>query len=281
MRTVERVTNVTPDDVTVDVTLCGVGTRTVAAVVDLVIQLFLLLAALVLLGLVLVLATVAAGGDPTAGGGVLPGVFVAVFAFTAFAVLFGYHTVTELRWGASPGKRIFGVRVTTDGGLPPTTGAIVLRNLLRVIDYVPPFVVIDVVAVLTSSRRMRVGDVFAGTLVVRPEQPEPGLGPLAITPRPPEETATWDTSALSDDDELLVRRFLARRRSLTVEARAGLAHALATRVWPSVTGAPAGLPPEYFLEGVVLAASQRHAGQQTAPARPFTVTTSVASGSLA
>lgn len=262
MHSVERVTNVTPDDVTVDVTLCGVGTRTVAAVIDLLIQLFLIAAVLVVLGLVIGFAALATGdfGGDDGGGGILQGVFVALFAFAALAVLFGYHTVAELRWGASPGKRVFGIRVTADGGLPPTTGATVLRNLLRVIDYVPPFVVIDVVAVLATQRRTRLGDVFAGTLVARPEPPEPGLGPLPIAPRPVDHVASWDTSMLGDADELLIRRYLQRRPSLSPTARSSLAHELATRTWPMVSGAPEGLAPEYFLEGVVLAASVRHAG---------------------
>ena len=100
-----------------------------------------------------------------------------------YLLLFVYYTLFELRRGATPGKMAFGMRVTAMDGTPPQPGAIVVRNLIRVPEailyYLPA-----AIAVLVSSKRQRLGDLVARTVVVRrgPVPVSAQAGPVMQSP---------------------------------------------------------------------------------------------------
>ena len=85
---------------------------------------------------------------------------------TLYLLLFVYYTAFELARGATPGKMALGMRVTAVDGEPPTTSAVVVRNLVRIPEaifyYIP-----SAISCLASSRNQRLGDLAARTVVVR------------------------------------------------------------------------------------------------------------------
>ncbi|HNQ16249.1 MAG TPA: RDD family protein, partial [Pyrinomonadaceae bacterium] len=98
---------------------------------------------------------------------------LALMVLIVFAIFAGYFAVFEWIWnGQTPGKRLMKLRVIREDGRPITFWEAVARNLLRIFDSFPmvaiiPFYSIGLISVFASSRDQRVGDLFAGTVVVR------------------------------------------------------------------------------------------------------------------
>jgi uncharacterized RDD family membrane protein YckC len=238
----DRVTIATPEGVELELVLAGLGSRFTAALLDVVIQ----------LGAIFALAIVLApGGDS--------GYVLAAFFVAAFLILFAYDIVLET-WnrGRTVGKLAAGLRVVRTGGEPIGFLTAAVRNFLRLADFLPAFYVVGVITILVTSRNQRLGDLAAGTLVVRERRP--AVMPAATyLPAAPADAPflEWDVSGVSADDLATLRQFLDRRISLNPGARAHLATDLAARVRPKVVGAPDGWHPESFLEAVVAAKTAR------------------------
>ena len=225
----------TPEGVDVELTLAGIGSRFIAAFFDVVIQWSVIIAVAVLLGI-------------TDGGG--RGWANAVFAIVFFLVFFGYDVLFEVRSrGRTPGKRWTGLRVVRTGGRPVTFVPSCIRNALRLVDIlpVPPFYAVGMISIFFTSRNQRLGDLAAGTLVVRERPGSFKAAPLE-SPLTARTADGWDVSAVSAQDIGTVRQFLARRQGLADGARAELAAELERRLRPRVAGAPEGLQAEEFLE---------------------------------
>lgn len=238
----DRLTIATPEGVEVELTLAGVGSRFIAGTADVAIQ------GLVLVALALILRSAGGAG-------------VAVLISASFALIFFYHVLFEvLAGGRTPGKRLTGLRVVRSGGRPVGLTASALRNVLRLIDFVPTLYALGVTVMFVSSRNQRLGDLAAGTFVVRDrhgDRGEPLHAPLpAVDPGP---AAAWDVSAVSADDAATVRAFLERRDDLQAGPRAELAAELAGRLRPRVGGAREGMADEPFLE-LLLAAKAARSG---------------------
>ena len=85
-----------------------------------------------------------------------------------------YFVVFETLWrGRSPGKRLLGLGVVSEDGLPVSFGASLVRNLLRSADILPSSYTTGLVTMLVSKRTQRLGDIAAGTVVVRFDRPRP------------------------------------------------------------------------------------------------------------
>jgi uncharacterized RDD family membrane protein YckC len=186
-----------------------------------------------------------AGGDVAA----------AIFFVVAFLFFWGYDVAFEvLASGRTPGKRWNGLRVVRSGGQPIAFLASATRNLLRLIDWLPSFYLVGIVAIFASAKNQRLGDIIAGTVVVRERRP----GVASPTgPRPLRESALpsagWDVSAITADELAAVRSFLERRNDIDRNARNELAATIATRLRPKVGGVPEGLRSEEFLEQILAA----------------------------
>lgn len=244
----DRISIATPEGIELDVTLAGLGSRFVAALLDQLIQWAIMLA-LLLLGFAVFGGDVAAVEDGEAG--VL--LFWAAMVLVFFLVQFGYHVLFETgAGGRTPGKRWTGLRVVRLGGGPVTFTASAIRNLVRIVDALPGAYAVGMVALLASPRNQRLGDMAAGTLVIR-ERTDDKLKPVApwlrveVRAEPSEEALTWDASAVTTEEVAAVRRFLERRATLTDEARARLAAELALRLRPKVVGPRDDTHPEDFL----------------------------------
>jgi uncharacterized RDD family membrane protein YckC len=236
----ERTRIATPEGVELELVLAGLASRFIAELFDALI-----------LGAVLV-AMVAA----LAGGGA--GALILVVVLGGFLlVTVVYHVAFEvLACGRTPGKRWAGLRVVLEGGGPVDLRASLVRNLVRLIEGIALFYVPAVVAVLATRRNQRLGDLAAGTLVIR----EPGRAPSVPGPASPTIAAAaagWDVSAITADDLAAVRTFLARREQFTPASRRGLARELADRLGPKVAGPRPDTPPEAVLEGIAAAKSAR------------------------
>jgi len=97
---------------------------------------------------------------------------MAILIIVLFLIFAGYFIVFEWLWnGQTPGKRLLKLRVIREDGRPITLWEAIARNLLRIFDAVPGFIVpvysIGLISIFVSSRDQRVGDMFAGTVVVR------------------------------------------------------------------------------------------------------------------
>jgi uncharacterized RDD family membrane protein YckC len=241
----DRISIPTPEGVELQLVLAGLGSRLVATIVDVLIKGAVLLA--------LWLIGDAAGGDE-AGGFLVAGLLVA-----SFFVSFGYDVAFEtLASGRTPGKRAAGLRVVRLGGEPVGFVASAVRNLLRLVDGLPGIYAVGAVSVLFSRRNQRLGDLAAGTLVVRERRaPLPVARPAAPDFALADRYAAWDVSGVTSFELVTVRRFLERRWQLDPAARGRLGWELAERLRPKVAGAPPDLHPEQFLEALAEAKASR------------------------
>ncbi|MFJ8188155.1 RDD family protein [Streptomyces sp. NPDC096105] len=199
----------------------------------------------------------------------------AVSIATFVLVLAGGPILVEtLTHGRSLGKLACGLRVVRDDGGPIRFRHALVRGLLGVIEILMTFGVVACVASLVSARGRRLGDVFAGTLVVRERVPA-GQGGL-VPPPPPWLAGRFsglDLSAVPDALWLAVRQYLTRMRQLDPQVGGSMAERLASDV-AGRTGAPVppGVPPAMYLAAVLQERQAREAqrtfGSGGVPAAP-------------
>jgi uncharacterized RDD family membrane protein YckC len=174
----------------------------------------------------------------------------ALWTICSFVVFTGYDIAFEvLNSGRTPGKRLNGLRVVRETGAPVTFTTSAVRNVLRLIDILPGTYLVGIAAILATRRNQRLGDLLAGTLVVR----ERRTMPPEVRISPSVEAPAWDTSAISADELAAVLAFLGRRSELPAGARLQLAAEIAGRLRPKVAGALAADGDEMFLERLVAA----------------------------
>ena len=241
----DRISIPTPEGVELELVLAGLGSRLVATIVD-----FLIKGAVVAALWIIAAAT----GNDEAGGFVVGGLVVATFL-----VWFGYDVAFEtLASGRTPGKRAAGLQVVRLGGEPVGLLASAVRNLLRLVDGLPGIYAVGAGSVLFSRRNQRLGDLAAGTIVVRERRaPLPAARPAAPDFAIADRYAAWDVSGITSFELVTVRRFLERRWQLDPASRGRLGWELAERLRPKVAGAPPDLHPEQFLEALAEAKASR------------------------
>ena len=145
----DRLAIATPEGVEVELTLAGVGSRFIAGAIDFAIQLCVIIALAVIL-------------QPAGSAG------AAIFSSAVFALIFFYDVLFEvLGGGRTLGKRWTGLRVVRSGGRPITLTRSALRNILRLIDILPGFYAVGMTVIFITPRNQRIGDLAAGTHVVR------------------------------------------------------------------------------------------------------------------
>ncbi|MBQ1094381.1 RDD family protein [Streptomyces sp. B93] len=181
---------------------------------------------------------------------------------TFLLVLVGAPIAVEtLSHGRSLGKMACGLRVVRDDGGPIRFRHALVRGAVGVIEILLTFGVIACVASLVSARGRRLGDVFAGTLVVRERVPEARSG--FVPPPPPwlaGQFAGLDLSAVPDGLWLAVRQYLTRMQQLDPQVGWAMAERLAGDL-AARTGAPVppGVPPAAYLAAVVRERQDREA----------------------
>ncbi|MFI1359750.1 RDD family protein [Streptomyces sp. NPDC020898] len=161
--------------------------------------------------------------------------------------------VETLSHGRSLGKMACGLRVVRDDGGPIRFRHALVRGAVGVVEILMTLGVVACIASLVSARGRRLGDVFAGTLVVRERVP---VGQTAFVPPPPPwlsgRFAELDLSAVPDGLWLAVRQYLTRMRQLDPQVGWAMAERLASDVAACTgTAAPQGVPPAAYLAAVV------------------------------
>lgn len=225
----------TPEGVSLELPLAGVGSRFVALLVDSVLQ------TLAFIGLLIVLSVTGAGGFTAA----------AALAVTAFALVFVYPMAFELgAGGRTPGKRWSSLRVVCADGSPITFRASALRNIVRLVDAIPGTYLVGAISVFASHTNQRLGDIAAGTIVVREPRVSKHAAQPSVAAEAPrlEDLPAWDVSGLRETELAALRRFLERRSDLDPVPRSLLARDLAERLRPRIGGVGAEIEPERFLE---------------------------------
>jgi uncharacterized membrane protein SpoIIM required for sporulation/uncharacterized RDD family membrane protein YckC len=219
----------TPELVVLSYTVAGLGSRVYAAAIDLAICVAAFIAVLfgvAFLGGTSFLRSPGAATSSTAWA-------TAFLVIAQFTILWGYYVLFEgLSDGQTPGKRIVGLRVVRDGGYSVGFAASAVRNLLRIIDSQPIFTYLfGMAGVVLSKSGKRLGDVVAGTLVVREALvKQPAAPARAALP----STAAADTAPLSttltDGEFQILDRWAERRRALEPERRRQLTAQVAARL---------------------------------------------------
>jgi uncharacterized RDD family membrane protein YckC len=236
----DRITIATPEGVAIEMVLAGLGSRFLARLLDSVIQLLIIIALAVVLGVT--------GSS---------GIGIAFFVIMVFLVVFAYDVVLEtLNNGRTVGKMAAGIRVVGLMGEPVRFVTSSVRNIARIADFLPVFYLVGTISIVATQHDQRLGDLAGGTVVVRDRFPGLAQLPAPITVTPA-AVATWDVSAIRPDEVQAIRQFLDRRLSLRWPARSYFALDLVNRVGPRVVGIPPNSHPEFVLEGIVVAKQSR------------------------
>jgi uncharacterized RDD family membrane protein YckC len=212
----------TPEGVAFELELAGPIPRLYAALIDLFLR-----------GLVMVLAAIPIGFLGNVGVGFyLIGIFLLVWAYPIFF---------EMYWsGTTPGKRLMGIEVRNDDGTPVSWSSSVVRNLLRVIDFLPILWVTGIGFIAGSRNFQRLGDIAAGTIVCyRHGQGFDGLRDL------PEAEPRTTSARLTVEEQRAVVRFAKRTRYWNTARSEEIGE-----IVEPLTGSPDGRENVLFLRGL-------------------------------
>lgn len=237
---------VTPEAVTITVDVAGLGSRMIAWLIDTVIQIA-----------IVVPIVIGVGAGDLSGS-----IEVVVLSLLLFLIFWGYYPIFELSWqGRTPGKRAQRIRVVRTDGQPAGAAAIMVRNLIRILDvFFFPF--LAVISMIVTTRAQRLGDLAAGTMVVR-EGKLTAPRPLALPDR--SDLPAVDATGLSEREYDVIRSFLARRSSLDQPARSRLAAQITSTIRGRIGSLPNGLGDEATLEAVAQSYRQRFGGGSSPP----------------
>jgi uncharacterized RDD family membrane protein YckC len=248
---------VTGEAVAVELRLAGAGSRGIAALIDIVLATFVQIVLLILI------ITVGPGGNLDA--------VITVLIVTEVVVVLGYPVATETWWrGRTLGKAIMGLRVVRDDGGPIRFRHAFVRGLVGVVLDKPglSYGLLALIPMLTGTRKKRLGDLAAGTIVLQDRVPGRVDGAVMMPPPLAGWAASLDLSAVDDGLALRMRQFLGRANQLTPGARATLEHQLAAETVERV-GAPPANTPAWAIISAVLAERRRRAfAAQPAAASP-------------
>ena len=231
----------TPERVPLAFALASIGNRFLAVAIDHFIQYL----SIILIAWFFLTISGASFGDTgsTAGEWLseMPKWTLAIMVLVIFLVFSGYFILFEWLWdGQTPGKRLMKLRVIRDDGRPITLWEAIARNLLRGFDAAPGFVLpiysVGLIVIFLSGRDQRVGDMFAGTVVIRertdeaPTFAETFSNPVrdaAFVRVQPRIEFQADVRRLTESEIEVVESFLRRRWDLTDRQRLWMAWRIA------------------------------------------------------
>ncbi|AKK29760.1 RDD family protein [Mycobacterium sp. EPa45] len=235
-------TVVTGDAVVLDVQIAQLPVRAVGALIDLTI-----IMVGYIIGVLLWAATITQFDEALSA---------AVLIIFTLLTLIGYPVVFETATrGRTLGKIAMGLRVVSDDGGPERFRQALFRSLAGFVEIWMFMCGPAVICSLISPRGKRIGDVFAGTVVISERGPK-----LPPPPVMPPTLAWWasslELSALGPDQAELARQFLARAPELTPAVREDMAYRIAIDVTSRISPPPPpGVPPQYILAAVL---AERH-----------------------
>jgi uncharacterized RDD family membrane protein YckC len=244
---------VTPEAVLLEFDTAGVGSRVVAELIDLSVQLFGLLVIVMVLGF-------AAGVLGEDIGGVVLAVSLLLLTFLA---LVGYPVAMETLWnGKTLGKASMGLRVVTREGAPERFRHAAIRAIIGIVEIYVLLGIPAIISIIVSRRDQRLGDLVAGTLVLRQRPGRQAAPPIqfAVPWNWESYVQGLDVSALDAEQYGVVRAVLLRAGELTPAARWQVTAELATAVAGHMRiPVPVEVAPEMFLTCVATAYQRRGA----------------------
>jgi uncharacterized RDD family membrane protein YckC len=248
---------VTPEAVLLEFDTASAGSRTIAELIDLLVQLVTLVGVWTVAGIV-------AASSPL----LETAATIAALVLT-FLVLVGYPAGFEALWqGRTLGKAALGLRVVTREGGPIRFRHAAIRAMFGLVEIYAFLGSIAALSIILTRNDQRVGDLAAGTFVLRERRAASRA--VAVSFMPPRGyeayTASLDVTALTEEQYGVLRSFLLRAPQLTLPAR----YALSVRLAEPVTRLlhhtpPAGVGPEAFLACVAAAYQRRHGGPLPPP----------------
>lgn len=241
----------TPDNILLDAEIAGFGTRCIAAIIDYTILIVLSIGVAILF-----VRAARPSGDTGLYG---------LMALVQFGIITFYHLLFELFWnGQTPGKRATRIRVVQANGLPVTASSAIIRNLVRLFDFLPILYGLGLLVMFATKHTQRLGDLAARTVVihergrltakaVKEDLSVPYLYIRPIEPIPP----YIQIERLTPADHRMVIDYLQRRAQM--QDRSSIAFLVARQIAakmddPGIAHELYGLErPERFLEFVARA----------------------------
>lgn len=255
-------TIITPENVPLELELANPLERAVALLIDTVVNLA------IAVPVALLLTTLSGAGPVRTIFGFenlsTGGRFLLLYAFLLPLLVFAYHSLLESLWGGQTlGKRALKLRIIRNDGTVPDLAASLIRNAMRLIDYMPCTCGVGLTVMVLSAQFRRLGDYVAGTLVIRegriatPPMPEEDLPKIELQVLTP--LAVTNLGRLNEEQILALRYFLLRAPQLPQNLREQAANELANKIsnllWDG--DPPENLPSERLLEEVVWLYRQR------------------------
>ena len=257
----DRVKIETPEQISLEFSLAGIGSRFLALAMDTLLQGVLYLLVILLIFLV-----------PGMGRlSFIPQKWIpAIIVLFMFCIYWGYFATFEILWhGQTPGKRVAGIRVIKDSGRPVNAVEGIGRNLMRAIDG-QIFYAVGLITMMISRQNRRLGDYVAGTIVVH-ERKSLEVKPDWSTPERSQavETAT-EYNLLSEDDLVVIETYLHRRWDLDQLVRVRTAISIVDRIHQKsgITAEP-GQTDDDFLEKVARRMRDQARFRSSSQAKPM------------
>lgn len=202
----------TPENVVLEAEVAGFGSRCIAALLD---YLFVIV---VMVVLYLLFASALRNNTPDD-----PTVATGLFVLIQFLIISFYHLIFEFLWnGQTPGKRRIGLRVVQMNGMPMSASSILIRNLVRLFDFLPILYGVGLLVLFATKHTQRLGDLAARTIVVY-ERPRLNLNTIQENLKVEyQHISRYDLIPtniqivnLSQDDRRNIISYLQRRSQLT------------------------------------------------------------------
>ena len=245
---VDQYTLETPENIEVHFDLAGIGSRFCAILIDSILLFGCCLALFILFGVVLAGALPSLGDWPRRHR-LAEWVSALLLAILMVLMTEGYFIFFEwLMRGQTPGKKSMKIRVIRDDGTAIGGSEVLIRNLLRIVDFLPAGYAVGMLFMFPNPLCKRLGDIAAGTIVVK----EGLVDYRATTDRKKFELSRPVSTAnaeLTPEERRLLSGFLQRREQLLPQARNDLARRLAQPLLEKYGGY--GGDPERYLELLV------------------------------
>ena len=253
-------TVVTGDAVVLDVQIAQLPVRAVGALIDICVVMIAYI-----VGMMLWVAT-ALQFDEALSAAVM--IIFTVLALVGYPIIF--ETATR---GRSIGKMVMGLRVVSEDGGPERFRQALFRALAGFVEIWTLFGGPAVICSLASPKGKRIGDVFAGTVVISERGPK-----LAPPPAMPPALAWWaaslELSGLGPEQAELARQFLSRATQLDPRIRDQMAYRITSEVVARISPPPPpGTPPQYVLAAVLAERHRRELARLRPAAAPPTYPT--------
>jgi uncharacterized RDD family membrane protein YckC len=245
MTTIDDIAVLTSENVRLNYTLTGMGSRIAAFLLDSLL-LLLVFFAVTTIFILLGMSWAAFDNVKLESFSLLEALYILVMA----VIYWGYYFFFEwINWGQTPGKQLLGIRVSAADGAPADMVQCAIRNLIRIVDLILAGLGITFFIMIFTPRYQRIGDLAAGTVVIKRRQlgfddvlnaarqadrtAAQAARSVTVTARPGAGAESAEGSLrirVDDAEQALIDRFMERRESLPPNVRKTLVKDLARRI---------------------------------------------------